>query len=239
MFPAGAPSLARRGASFHQSEVAPVNSSEGGAAARAHRYPPRVPEGLATRAGAARRLGAGLALRPAMTNTFQDTRATATDTLHDAASTVASTSKDWLSRAERLVQLAIRMAPLMPSRAWVSGLERVGLRQRSASRFDAAAAFTAGLFVGGVVTALVTPWSGATLRAKIASGFVRAEASAAAEVERAASAVKDAEAQAVEGAHSVIADAKSAIADGRESLADAIRDPKRSDGYTPVGPPRV
>lgn len=167
-----------------------------------------------------------------MTNTFQDT----SDTLHDAASTVASTSKDWLSRTERLVQLAIRMAPLMPSRAWVAGLERVGLRKRSGSRIEAAASFTAGLFVGGAITALVTPWSGAALRAKIASGFVRAEASAAAGVERAASAAKHAETQAVVGAHSVIADARSAIADGRDSLADAIRDPKRSDGYIPVGP---
>jgi hypothetical protein len=174
-----------------------------------------------------------LCVRP-MTNTFEDTRATASDAIHDAA----STSRDWLSRAERLVHMALRLAPLIPGRALVAGLERVGLRRRSASRFEAAASFTAGLVVGGAITALVTPWSGRALRAKIASGFVRAEASVVSEAERAASAVKHAEAQAVEGAHSVIADAKAALADGRESLAEAIRDPKRTDGYTPVGPSR-
>ncbi len=171
-----------------------------------------------------------------MTNTIEDTRATASDAIHDAASAAASTSSDWLSRAERLAQMAIRLAPLMPGRALLAGLERVGLRRRSTSRFEAAASFTPGLFVGATITALVTPWSGAALRAKIASGFVRAEASAASEAERTASAVKHAETQVVDGAHSVIADAKSALADGRESLAEAIRDPKRTDGYTPVGP---
>ena len=86
-------------------------------------------------------------------------------------------------------------------------------------------------FVGSAITALTTPWSGAELRGKIASGFVRAEKAAATEVEKVTNTVKEAEATVADGAHTLVANAKTAIADGRDSLADAIREPKKADGH--------
>lgn len=169
-----------------------------------------------------------------MMSTIENTQVKAKDAIHDVASSAASTSKDWYSRAERLVQMAIRLAPLVPGRALFAGLERVGLRRRSTTRFEAAASFTAGLFVGSAVTALVTPWSGAELRGKIASGFVRAEKSAEVEAEKATNAIKQAETSAIEGVRDLVSNTKTSIAEGRDALADAIRDPKHADGHHPV-----
>lgn len=91
--------------------------------------------------------------------------------------------------------------------------------------------------MGSAITALATPWSGAELRGKIASGFVRAEKSALVQAEKATNAVKQAETTAVGGVHDLVANTKSAIADGRDALAEVIRDPKKVDGHHPVTPP--
>jgi len=162
-----------------------------------------------------------------MMSSIENGQKKAKDAFHDVAETATSTSKDWYSRAERLLQMAVRIAPLMPGRAMLAGLERMGLRRRSTSRIETAGAFAAGLFVGGAVTALATPWSGRELRSNLAGAFSRLGTSASAEVE-------SVEAKVAEGAQTLITNVKTAVSDGRESLADALHEPTNgSDGHIP------
>lgn len=162
-----------------------------------------------------------------MMSSIENGQKKAKDALHDVADTATTTSKDWYSRAERLVQMAVRLAPLLPGRAMLAGLEGLGLRRRRTSRIESAGAFAAGLFVRSAVTALATPWSGRELRGNIAGAFARLRSSASAEVE-------SVEAKAGEGANSLISNVKTAISDGRESLSEALHDPKKgSDGHMP------
>ena len=48
-----------------------------------------------------------------MMSSIENGQKKAKDALHDVADTATTTSKDWYSRAERLVQMAVRLAPLL------------------------------------------------------------------------------------------------------------------------------
>jgi len=169
-----------------------------------------------------------------MTNSTESAPTAAKEALSDAADTGVSAPKDWFSRIERTVRFGIRLAPLLPIRAAVALLGRAGLRRTRTTTMEAAAAFGSGVLVGGVVTALVSPWSGPELRGKLAATYRRLEVLALAKAEGPKATVLKLEHKTVDGAAIAKASAKAKTLDRRDAIADTIRDVKKPNGHSPA-----
>ncbi len=165
-----------------------------------------------------------------MTNSTNSAPTVAKEALSDAADTAVSASKDWFSRIERTVRLGIRLAPLLPIRAAVALLGRAGLRRTRTTTMEAVAAFGSGVLVGGVVTALVSPWSGPELRGKLSAAYRSLEVLGLAKAEGAKATVLKLEHKIVDDAAIAKASAKAKTLDRRDAIADTIRDMKKPTG---------
>jgi gas vesicle protein len=166
-----------------------------------------------------------------MTNPMNSAPTAAKEALSDATDTGISASKDWFSRIELMVRFGIRLAPLLTIRSAVALLGRGGLRRTRTTTMEAAAAFASGVLVGGAVTALVSPWSGPELRAKVSATYRRLEVLALAKAEGAKAKVVKLEHKIVDGAAK--ASAKAKALDRRDAIADTIRDVKKPNGLNP------